>query len=80
MYATSLDQIFERIEYVRSRAVRLLDGREPPPPEIEDLAQREAQALAARVELRLPNGVVAHGIKRGHARLAFLDPRHRAAG
>lgn len=47
---------------------------------IDELVQEGVRGLGWRVELRLPNGVVAHGIKRGHARLAFLDPRHRAAG
>ena len=47
---------------------------------VDELVQEGVRGLAWRVELRLPNGEVAHGIKRGHARLAFLDPRHRVAG
>lgn len=47
---------------------------------IEELVQEGVRGLGWRIALRLPNGDLAHGIKRGHARLAFLDPRHRAAG
>ena len=47
---------------------------------VDELVQEGVRGLAWRVELRLPNGGVAYGIKRGHARLAFLDPRHRVAG
>ena len=46
---------------------------------VEELVQEGVRGLGWRVELRLPNGAVAHGIKRGHARLTFLDPRHRSA-
>jgi len=47
---------------------------------VDELVQEGVRGLGWRVELRLPNGAVAHGIKRGHARLIFLDPRHRSAG
>lgn len=47
---------------------------------VDELVQEGVRGLAWRVELRLPDGAVAHGIKRGHARLIFLDPRHRSAG
>ena len=47
---------------------------------VDELVQEGVRGLAWRVELRLPNGEFAYGIKRGHARLAFLDPRHRVAG
>jgi hypothetical protein len=46
---------------------------------VEELVQEGVRGLAWRVELRLPDGSRAHGIKRGTARLAFLDPRHRVA-
>lgn len=46
---------------------------------VDELVQEGVRGLAWRVELRLPDGTVAHGIKRGRARLAFLDPRHRVA-
>jgi hypothetical protein len=46
---------------------------------VEELVQEGVRGLGWRVELRLPSGAVAHGIKRGHARLTFLDPRHRSA-
>lgn len=46
---------------------------------VDELVQEGMRGLGWRVELRLPNGDVAYGIKRGHARLAFLDPRHRMA-
>lgn len=46
---------------------------------VDELVQEGVRGLGWRVELRLPNGDVAYGIKRGHARLAFLDPRHRMA-
>ena len=42
---------------------------------VDELVQEGVRGLGWRVELRLPNGAVAHGIKRGHARLIFLDPR-----
>lgn len=47
---------------------------------VDELVQEGVRGLAWRVQLRLPDGAVAHGIKRGHARLIFLDPRHRSAG
>jgi hypothetical protein len=47
---------------------------------VDELVQEGVRGLAWRVELRLPDGTVAHGIKRGNARLIFLDPRHRSAG
>lgn len=46
---------------------------------VEELVQEGVRGLAWRVALRLPDGGAAHGIKRGRARLAFLDPRHRLA-
>lgn len=46
---------------------------------VEDLVQEGVRGLGWRVRLRLPDGTPAHGIKRGTARLAFLDPRHRVA-
>jgi hypothetical protein len=46
---------------------------------VEELVQEGVRGLAWRVDLRLPDGSRAHGIKRGNARLAFLDPRHRVA-
>jgi len=46
---------------------------------VDELVQEGVRGLAWRVELRLPDGTTAHGIKRGRARLAFLDPRHRVA-
>jgi hypothetical protein len=45
---------------------------------IEELVQEGVRGLAWRIDLRLPDGTLAHGIKRGHSRLIFLDPRHRA--
>lgn len=47
---------------------------------VDELVQEGVRGLGWRVELRLPDGVAAHGIKRGHARLIFLDPRHQSAG
>lgn len=47
---------------------------------VEELVQEGVRGLAWRVTLRLPDGTAAHGIQRGRARLAFLDPRHRVAG
>lgn len=46
---------------------------------VDELVQEGVRGLAWRVDLRLPDGTLAHGIKRGRARLAFLDPRHRVA-
>jgi hypothetical protein len=46
---------------------------------VDELVQEGVRGLAWRVELALPDGTRAHGIKRGNARLAFLDPRHRLA-
>ena len=46
---------------------------------VDELVQEGVRGLGWRVELRLPNGAIAHGIKRGHARLIFLDPRYRSA-
>jgi hypothetical protein len=46
---------------------------------VDELVQEGVRGLGWRVELRLPDGTLAHGIKRGRARLAFLDPRHRVA-
>ena len=46
---------------------------------VDDLVQEGIRGLAWRVVLLLPDGSRAHGIKRGNARLAFLDPRHRVA-
>lgn len=47
---------------------------------VDELVQEGVRGLGWRVELRLPDGAVAHGIKRGHARLLFLDPGYRSAG
>jgi hypothetical protein len=46
---------------------------------VDELVQEGVRGLAWRVVLRLPDGARAHGIQRGNARLAFLDPRHRVA-
>ncbi len=46
---------------------------------VDELVQEGVRGLGWRVELRLPDGTRAHGIKRGNARLIFLDPRHRLA-
>lgn len=46
---------------------------------VDELVQEGVPGLAWRVVLVLPDGTRAHGIKRGNARLAFLDPRHRVA-
>lgn len=46
---------------------------------VEELVQEGVRGLAWRVALRLPDGTRAHGIQRGRARMAFLDPRHRVA-
>lgn len=46
---------------------------------VDELVQEGVRGLAWRVTLRLPDGTPAHGIKRGKARMAFLDPRHRVA-
>ena len=46
---------------------------------IDELVQEGVRGLAWRVTLRLPDGTTAHGIQRGRARVAFLDPRHRGA-
>ena len=46
---------------------------------VDELVQEGVRGLAWRVTLRLPDGTTAEGIKRGRARLAFLDPRYRAA-
>ncbi len=46
---------------------------------VDELVQEGVRGLGWRVVLRLPDGSRAHGIKRGNARLMFLDPRHRAA-
>lgn len=46
---------------------------------VDELVQEGVRGLAWRVALRLPDGSPAHGIKRGRARLCFLDPRHRVA-
>ncbi len=54
MYRTSEEQIFARIEVIRHRAARLVHGDAAGPPPPDEDAMREAAALAARVELRLP--------------------------
>ena len=46
---------------------------------VEELVQEGVRGLAWRVTLRLPDGSRAHGIQRGRATMAFLDPRHRVA-
>ena len=55
MYRNSGEQLFARVERIRSRAERLIQGSAAPPPPFDDDAEREAQAIAARVELRLPS-------------------------
>ena len=47
--------------------------------QVDELVQEGVRGLAWRVRLRLPDGTPVHGIKRGNARMAFLDPRHRVA-
>ncbi len=47
--------------------------------QVDELIQEGVRGLAWRVTLRLPDGTTAHGIQRGRARMAFLDPRHRVA-
>lgn len=47
--------------------------------QVDELVQEGVRGLAWRVTLRLPDGTAAHGIQRGRARMAFLDPRHRLA-
>lgn len=44
-----------------------------------ELVQEGVRGLAWRITLTLPDGTRAHGIQRGNARIAFLDPRHRIA-
>lgn len=46
---------------------------------VDELVQEGVRGLAWRVVLVLPDGSRAHGIERGAAQLAFLDPRHRVA-
>jgi hypothetical protein len=46
---------------------------------VDELVQEGVRGLAWRVQLRLPDGTTAHGIKRGRARMAFLDTRRRVA-
>jgi hypothetical protein len=46
---------------------------------VDELVQEGVRGLAWRVVLRLPDGTPAHGIQRGRARMAFIDPRHRIA-
>jgi hypothetical protein len=46
---------------------------------VDELVQEGVRGLGWRVRLRLPDGTLAHGIARGTARLAFIDPRHRLA-
>ena len=46
---------------------------------VDELVQEGVRGLGWRVTLRLPDGSAAHGITRGNARLAFLDPRHSLA-
>jgi hypothetical protein len=46
---------------------------------VDELVQEGVRGLAWRIVLVLPDGSRAHGIERGAARLAFLDPRHRVA-
>lgn len=47
--------------------------------QIDELVQEGVRELAWRIALRLPTGEIVNAIKRGHARLAFLDPRHTTA-
>ena len=46
---------------------------------VDELVQEGVRGQAWRVTLILPDGTRAHGIQRGRARMAFLDPRHRIA-
>ena len=46
---------------------------------VTELVQEGVRGLAWRIDLRMPDGTLAHGIKRGRARIIFLDPRHRVA-
>jgi hypothetical protein len=46
---------------------------------VDELVQEGVRGLGWRVTLRLPDGTPTHGIQRGRARLAFIDPRHRVA-
>ncbi len=46
---------------------------------VEGLVQEGVRGLAWRIVFALPDGTRAHGIQRGNARIAFLDPRHRVA-
>ena len=46
---------------------------------VSELVQEGIRGLGWRVVLRLPDGSLAHGIKRGRSRIIFLDPRHRVA-
>ncbi|WP_217913192.1 hypothetical protein [Miltoncostaea marina] len=46
---------------------------------VDELVQEGVRGLGWRVALTLPDGTTAHGIQRGRARLAFIDPRHRLA-
>ncbi len=46
---------------------------------VDELVQEGVRGLAWRIVFALPDGTRAHGIQRGNARIAFLDPRHRAA-
>lgn len=46
---------------------------------VDELVQEGVRGLAWRITFALPDGNRAHGIQRGRARIAFLDPRHRVA-
>ena len=46
---------------------------------VDELVQEGVRGLAWRITFALPDGTRAHGIQRGNARIAFLDPRHRIA-
>ncbi len=56
MYLSSEEQVFAQIERIRRRAARLLQGEAAPPvPSTSaEEAAHEAEALAGKVELRLP--------------------------
>ena len=46
---------------------------------VDELVQEGVRGLAWRITFALPDGTSAEGIQRGNARIAFLDPRYRAA-
>src|SRR5581483_7634041 len=65
MYRTSEEQVFARVEHIRRRAIFLCQGEGAPPPASEaDEGEREALALAAKVQLRLPALLASFGLTR----------------